>query len=88
MSVDITKYVQQQPSGIYRYYRRVPIEVSSHDKRSFVKIGFKTKSHKDALERAQGVHDATERLWSAMFLETTIALNGSDMKPLSVLRSR
>ncbi len=66
MSVDITKYVQCQPSGIYRYYRRVPVEVAQHDKRTFVKVSLKTKNHKEALEKAQGVHDATERLWSAM----------------------
>lgn len=74
MSVDITKYVQRQPSGIYRYYRRVPIEVSNHDKRTFVKISLKTKNHKEALEKAQGVHDATERLWAAMS-------SGNDNRP-------
>ncbi|MBO1040462.1 DUF6538 domain-containing protein [Brucella pituitosa] len=74
MSVDITKYVQRQPSGIYRYYRRVPIEVSNHDKRTFVKTSLKTKNHKDALERAQSVHDATERLWAAMS-------SGNDNRP-------
>lgn len=69
LSVDITKYVQRQPSGIYHCYRRVPIEVSNHDKRTFVKVSLKTKNHKEALEKAQGVHDATERRWAAMSSE-------------------
>lgn len=74
LSADITKYVQRQPSGIYRYYRRVPVEVAQHDKRTFIKVSLKTKNHKEALEKAQGVHDATERLWSAM-------ASGNDNKP-------
>ncbi|WP_273728486.1 DUF6538 domain-containing protein [Brucella gallinifaecis] len=69
MSVDITKYVQRQPSGIYHCYRRVPIEVSNHDKRTFIKVSLKTKNHKEALKKAQGVHDATGRLWAAMSSE-------------------
>lgn len=58
--------MQRQPSGIYRNYRRVPIEVSNHDKRTFVKISLKTKNLKESLGKAQGVHDTTELLWSAM----------------------
>ncbi|MCB4920047.1 hypothetical protein LAV78_16110 [Brucella intermedia] len=74
MSADIPKYVQRQPSGIYRYYRRVLVEVAQHDKRTFIKVRLKTKNHKEALEKAQGVHDATERLWSVM-------ASGNDNKP-------
>ncbi len=74
LSADITKYAQRQPSGIYRYYRRVPVEVAQHDKRTFIKVSLKTKNHKEALEKAQGVHDATERLCSAM-------ASGNDNKP-------
>lgn len=48
--------------------------MSNHDKRTFVKISLKTKNHKEALEKAQGVHDATERLWAAMS-------SGNDNRP-------
>lgn len=64
---DVSKYVVLDPaSGIYRYYRRVPIEVAHLDKRTHVKQSLKTKKHKEALERAELVHRAAEELWRAM----------------------
>lgn len=63
---DVSRYVQRQPSGIYRYYRRVPVEVAHVDRRMFVKKSLKTKNHKEALERADEINRATEALWSAL----------------------
>lgn len=63
---DVSRYVQRQPSGIYRYYRRVPVEVAHADRRMFVKKSLKTKNHKEALERADEINRATEALWSAL----------------------
>lgn len=64
---DISKYVIKHPeSGIYRYYRRVPVEVVPLDGRIHVKQSLKTKNHKEALSRAEGVHQALETLWGAL----------------------
>ncbi|MQB36866.1 integrase [Agrobacterium tumefaciens] len=66
-SEDVSKYVLRDPSsGIYRYYRRVPTEVSHLDKRAHVKKSLKTKSHKEALERAESIHNASEAYWRAL----------------------
>ncbi len=66
-SEDVSKYVLRDPSsGIYRYYRRVPMEVSHLDKRAHVKKSLKTKNHKDALERAESIHKASEAFWRAL----------------------
>lgn len=66
-SDDLSRYVVKHPaSGIYRYYRRVPIEVAHLDKRTHIKQSLKTKILKDALEKAQSVHDAAENLWRAL----------------------
>ncbi|MBD9445733.1 MULTISPECIES: site-specific integrase [unclassified Rhizobium] len=64
---DISRYVVKHPtSGIYRYYRRVPIEVAPLDRRVHVKQSLKTKNHKEALSRAEDVHQALETLWKAL----------------------
>ncbi|UIY25910.1 hypothetical protein LZK76_10980 [Rhizobium leguminosarum] len=64
---DISKYVVKHPeSGIYRYYRRVPVEVVPLDGRIHVKQSLKTKNHKEALIRAESVHQALETLWGAL----------------------
>ncbi|OWV94435.1 integrase [Rhizobium sp. R72] len=64
---DISRYVVKDPtSGIYRYYRRVPIEVVPLDGRIHVKQSLKTKNHKEALGRAESVHQAIETLWKAL----------------------
>ncbi|MBB2698986.1 UNVERIFIED_ORG: integrase [Rhizobium esperanzae] len=64
---DISKYVIKHPtSGIYRYYRRVPVEVVPLDGRVHVKQSLKTKNHKEALSRAEAVHQALETLWGAL----------------------
>jgi len=64
---DFTRYVVKHPtSGIYRYYRRTPVEVAHLDKRSHVRQSLKTKSLKDALGRAEVIHGALEDLWRAM----------------------
>ncbi|MEY9829808.1 integrase [Sinorhizobium fredii] len=64
---DISRYVVKHPaSGIYRYYRRVPTEVADLDKRTHIKQSLKTKSLKEALERAQAVHEAAETFWRAL----------------------
>jgi integrase len=61
---DISKYVQRQPNGIYRYYRRVPQEVLEKTGGApHLKKSLKTKSLKDALERADAIHKATTHLW-------------------------
>ncbi|WFN87051.1 DUF6538 domain-containing protein [Agrobacterium pusense] len=66
-SEDVSKYVlRDSSSGIYRYYRRVPTEVSHLDKRAHVKKSLKTKSHKEALERAESIHSASEAYWRAL----------------------
>ncbi|MDW9441000.1 tyrosine-type recombinase/integrase [Sinorhizobium meliloti] len=66
-SEDISRYVVKHPaSGIYRYYRRVPTEIAHLDKRTHVKQSLKTKSLKEALEKAQAVHDAAESFWRAL----------------------
>ncbi|AWI57202.1 site-specific integrase [Sinorhizobium fredii] len=66
-SDDIARYVVKHPaSGIYRYYRRVPTEVAHLDQRTHVKQSLKTKSLKEALEKAQTVHDAAETFWRAL----------------------
>lgn len=64
--MDVSRYVQKQASGIYRYYRRVPAEVANLDRRTFVKKSLKTKNHKEALERADPINASTERLWAAL----------------------
>lgn len=64
--MDVSRYVQRQPNGIYRYYRRVPVEVAHIDKRTFVKKSLKTKNHKEALDRAEPVNASTEALWAAL----------------------
>ncbi len=74
MSDDIAQYVHKQPSGIYRYYRRVPAEVLNLDKRAFVKISLKTKIMQEALDKARAIHDSVERLWASM-------ASGNDNKP-------
>lgn len=64
---DVQKYVVVDPaSGIYRYYRRIPIEVAHLDKRTHVKQSLKTKKLREALERAEVIHRAAEDLWRAM----------------------
>ncbi|MFB9952177.1 DUF6538 domain-containing protein [Rhizobium puerariae] len=64
---DIEKYViKHKASGIYRYYRRVPTEVQHLESRTHVKASLKTKNLKEALERAETIHRATEKLWRAM----------------------
>lgn len=64
---DVARYVVKHPvSGIYRYYRRTPVEVAHLDKRSHVRQSLKTKSLKDALDRAEVIHRAAEDLWKAM----------------------
>lgn len=63
---DVSKYVQQQPNGIYRYYRRVPIEIAHSDKRKFVRVSLKTKDHRVALDKAADVHTTLEAMWAAM----------------------
>lgn len=63
---DVSKYVQQQGSGIYRYYRRVPIEVAHADKRKFVRVSLKTTDQLSALRKAIGIHAALESMWAAM----------------------
>lgn len=64
---DISKYVVKHPkSGIYRCYRRVPVEVAPLDGRVHVKQSLKTKNHKEALSRAESVHQALETLWGAL----------------------
>jgi len=64
---DISRYVvRHAASGIYRYYRRVPTEVAHLDRRSHIKQSLKTKILKDAIEKAQAVHEAAEILWGAL----------------------
>lgn len=64
---DLSKYVQKQPSGVYRYYRRIPLEVHAKTGGApHVKKSLKTKSHKEALERAEAIHKATTALWVAI----------------------
>ncbi|RVJ51261.1 integrase [Sinorhizobium medicae] len=66
-SEDLSRYVvKHTASGIYRYYRRVPTEVAHLDKRTHIKQSLKTKSLKEALEKAQAVHDAAETFWRAL----------------------
>lgn len=66
-SEDLSRYVIKDPSnGIYRYYRRVPTEVAHLDKRIHVKKSLKTKNHKEALERAETLHKASESYWRAL----------------------
>ncbi|MDK1386403.1 site-specific integrase [Sinorhizobium sp. 8-89] len=84
-SDDISRYVVKHPaSGIYRYYRRVPTEVAHLDQRTHVKQSLKTKSLKEALEKAQSVHDAAENFWRALLVgndnETAFARYESAVK--------
>lgn len=66
-SEDISRYVVRDPgNGIYRYYRRVPTEVAHLDKRIHVKKSLKTKNLKEALERAESLHKASESYWRAL----------------------
>ncbi|MCM2455281.1 tyrosine-type recombinase/integrase [Rhizobium sp. CG4] len=66
-SEDLSKYVVKDPTnGIYRYYRRVPTEVAHLDSRVHVKKSLKTKNHKEALERAETLHKASESYWKAL----------------------
>ncbi|MBD9372132.1 tyrosine-type recombinase/integrase [Rhizobium sp. ARZ01] len=66
-SHDIARYVVKHPaSGIYRYYRRVPTEVAHLDARTHIKQSLKTKSLKEALDKAQAVHEAAEAFWRAL----------------------
>ena len=60
----VSKYVECQPNGIYRYYRRVPQEVLAKTGGSpHLKKSLKTKNHKEALDRAEAIHRATQTLW-------------------------
>lgn len=60
----VSKYVQQQPSGVYRYYRRVPQEVLAKTGGApHLKKSLKTKNHKEALEKAEEIHKQTNKLW-------------------------
>jgi integrase len=64
---DVSDYVKRdEKSGIYRYYRRVPTEVAHLDKRTHVKESLKTRSHREALEKAEAIHTAAESLWKAL----------------------
>ncbi len=66
-SEDLSRYVVKDPvTGIYRYYRRVPTEVAHLDKRVHVKKSLKTKTHKDALDRAETLHRASEDYWRSL----------------------
>lgn len=66
-SNDVARYVVRNPAnGIYRYYRRIPAEVAHLDTRGHIKQSLKTRSMKEALERADAVHSALEALWRAM----------------------
>ncbi|WPE19985.1 DUF6538 domain-containing protein [Shinella zoogloeoides] len=66
-SAAFQKYVVRHPvSGIYRYYRKVPIEAASFESRRHIKQSLKTRDLKEALERAQAVHAACETYWRAM----------------------
>lgn len=63
---DISRYVVQHPtSKIFRYYRRVPTEVANLDRRTHVKQSLKTRNHREALQRAEEIHRATEAMWRA-----------------------
>lgn len=66
MTKDLAKYVVQQASGIYRYYRRIPTEVAHLDKRSHVRQSLKTTSLREALAKAQIIHDASEKYWQSL----------------------
>lgn len=64
---DLAKYVvKNQANGIYRYYRRVPTEVASLEKRTHIKQSLKTKNLKEALAKAEVIHSATENLWRSL----------------------
>lgn len=64
---DVTRYVvQDSQSGRWWYYRRVPRELVGLDPRIHVKQSLKTKNHREALQRAEEVHRATEALWRAL----------------------
>lgn len=64
---DVSRYVVRDPkSGRWRYYRRVPRELAAFDTRNHVKQSLKTKNHREALQRAEEVHRATEALWRAL----------------------
>ncbi|MBZ7921678.1 tyrosine-type recombinase/integrase [Ensifer adhaerens] len=66
-SDDVSQFVKKHPaSGIYRYYRRVPLEVAHLDKRTHIKQSLKTKILKEAIDRAQAIHDAAENFWRAL----------------------
>lgn len=64
---DVSKYVVRDPqSGRWRYYRRVPRELAALDTRAHVKQSLKTTNHREALQRAEEVHRATEALWRGL----------------------
>ncbi|WP_275782417.1 site-specific integrase [Pararhizobium gei] len=64
---DVSRYVVRDPqSGRWRYYRRVPRELAELDSRIHVKQSLKTRNHREALQRAEEVHRATEALWRAL----------------------
>lgn len=64
---EVSKYVDRQPNGVYRYYRRVPKEVLAKAGGSHhVKKSLKTTSHKEALERAEGIHRSLNNLWRSI----------------------
>ncbi|MBB3410651.1 integrase [Rhizobium sp. BK316] len=66
-SRDISRYVvQDKRSGTWLYYRRVPREVGHLDGRSHVKKSLKTDSHREALQRAEEIHRATEAMWRSL----------------------
>lgn len=64
---DVSRYVVRDlKSGRWRYYRRVPRELASLDTRIHVKQSLKTRNHREALQRAEEVHRATEAFWRAL----------------------
>lgn len=66
----VARYVVQlrKGQGNYYYYRRVPIEVRNLDQRTHVCTSLKTDDLKEALQRGEAIHTATERLWAALSL--------------------
>lgn len=64
---EVSRYLSKNPdSGVYRYYRRVPVEVAHADRRTHIKQSLKTRNLREALERAIIIHRATEQFWSAL----------------------
>ncbi len=66
MGTEHEKYMQRQPSGVYRYYRRTPNEVLHAYKHRFVRVSLKTRDETAARQKAKDVHASIERLWSAL----------------------